>query len=302
MFNLDTTEILYLNEQHFARSNENIHIHLSSDMPNYSEAVVSCNYMQLICVVSGSVTVEFESAKYEAKKGDIVFINSNIPYRLSYKSEDSSSLFYDMMVNNGVLSRESVVSYPHRLLAGSFAFYVLRDPETNPHIFFNFSQSINSTCGELFNKMYHEYKEAKNGYRDVLMAYFTLITINALRQNEVIDHNNERVYRNQAITFVQEYINRCYCDVNICASGLADLVYLNVDYLGRIFKKATGQNITDAIQKKRIERVCHLLTTTDKPIIEIAEMSGFTDMHFFYKVFKKRMGTLPKQYRESTKK
>lgn len=301
MLNFEITEITELCEEDFSRSNENIHIHLSTDMPSLSEKIISCNYMQMICVVSGEATYEFEHADYVAKKGDLLFINADVPYRFTALNDGESFLCYNMMINNGVLTREPTVSYPHRLLAGSFAFYLLRDRENNPQIFFNFSKITNSTYGEFFNKMYLEYNEAKNGYRDVLMAYFTLITITATRQNEVIGNSNEKVYRNQAITFVQEYINRCYCDKNISASGLADLVYLDVDYLGRIFKKATGNSITEALQKKRIERVCHLLTTTDRAINDIADECGFTDMHFFYKVFKRRMNILPGQYREKTR-
>lgn len=301
MINFEITEITKLREEDFSRSNENIHIHLSTDMPNYSEQIISCNYMQMICVVSGAATYEFEKADYVAKKGDLLFINANVPYRFTELSEGEPFLCYNMMVNNGVLTRDPSVSYPHRLLSGSFAFYLLRDSTNNPHIFFNFSKISNSTYGEFFNKMYLEYNEAKNGYRDVLMAYFTLITITATRQNDLIVNSDEKVYRNQAITFIQEYINRCFCDHNISASGLADLVYLDVDYLGRIFKKATGLSITEALQKKRIERVCHLLTTTDRAINDIASECGFSDMHFFYKVFKRRMNVLPGQYREKTK-
>ena len=301
MINVDKNEIMTLYEEELSRGNENVHIHLSTDMPDCSERAVRCNYMQMILVVSGRAVYEFEKKEYEASKGDMIFINSDVPYRFSSTDPDAPFIYYDMLINHAVLTRESVVSYPHRLLSGSFAFYMLRDTENSPCTFFNFSKSASSTFGELFNKAYLEYKEAKLGYRDTLMAYFTLIIINATRQNELLGNGNDKVYRNQAITYIQEYINRCYCDANICASGLADLVYLNVDYLGRIFKKATGYSITEAIQKKRIERICHLLTTTDRPINEIARECGFSDMHFFYKVFKKRMGVLPGEYRENTK-
>lgn len=302
MINVDKNEIIKLHVEDFSRENENIHIHTSTDMPDRSGIIQSCHYMQMICIVSGRALYEFENTEYEARKDDIIFINADVPYRYTSLDGDEPFTYYDMTVNNGVLSREPDVSYPHRLLSGSFAFYMLRDTKNNPHTFFNFSRTENSTFGELFNKAYLEYKEASLGYRDVMLAYFTLIIISATRQNELLGNGDDKVYRNQAITFVKEYIDRCYCDANICASGLADLVYLNVDYLGRIFKKATGYNITAAIQKKRIERICHLLTTTDRPINEIARESGFSDMHFFYKAFKKHMDVLPGEYRENSKK
>ena len=149
--------------------------------------------------------------------------------------------------------------------------------------------------------MYREYKNAKSGYNDAMLAYLTLIIINAVRQNETLGNTEGRVYYKQAVAYVQEYINRCYCDKNISIAGLADRVYLNPDYLGRIFKKETGNTITAALQKKRITQVCHLLITTDRAINDIAYACGFNDMHFFYKIFKQRMGVLPGEYREDTK-
>lgn len=295
-------EILKLAMNDFFKYNENIHIHMSNEFPSYAGILHSCDFVKISYIISGKVRFEFGDQVFEAKKGDLVMVNRGIAYKFTeLEDTDEALLFYELIFNDGILSRDPKPSYPYRLLEGSFAFYSLRDKESHPFIFFNFSKTSHSMYGEFFNKMYMEYRRAKSGYSDVMMAYLTLIIINAVRLNETLGNSNEKIYRKQAVEFVQDYINKCYCDSNITVSGLADRVYLNADYLGRIFKKDTGNTINEAIQKKRIENVCRLLSTTDRSINEIASESGFTDMHFFYKVFKSRMGVLPSEYRKSTK-
>ena len=288
--------------KHFFRRNENIHIHMSNEAPNNANIRHSSDFFEIHYIISGEAEYDFNGQKYNATKGDLIFINKDTPFSYSEKFDnDESFLFYDLFFNSWILTNNPRPSFPYRLLDGSFAFYSIRDKEVNPFLFFTFSKNSYSMFGEFFNKMYMEYRRAKSGYNDVMMAYLTLIVINAIRLNENNGNSDEKIYRSQAIKYVQSYINRCYCDFGICVSGLADLVYLNPDYLGRIFKKDTGMTISEAIQAKRIERACFLLSTTDKPVSDIARESGFCDPNFFYKIFKRRMGTLPGQYRENTK-
>ena len=295
----DNKEISF---NHFFRRNENIHIHMSNEAPSLSNICHSSDFFEIHYVISGEAEYVFSGQKYKATKGDLVFINKDTSFCYSENIDNEEPfLFYDLLFNHWILTNNPRPSFPYRLLDGSFAFYSIRDKEVNPFLFFSFSKNSYSMFGEFFNKMYMEYKRAKSGYNDVMMAYITLIVINAVRLNENNVNSDEKIYRTQAIKYVQNYINRSYCDFNICVSGLADLVYLNPDYLGRIFKKDTGMTISEAIQAKRIERACFLLSTTNEPIAEIAAESGFKDMKFFYKIFKRRMGVLPSQYRENTK-
>ena len=292
-------EILTLSDELFFRRNENIHIHISGEHESYNGVLHSCSFLEINYVISGKGRYEFEGHVYEAVEGDLIVINNFTPFTRTDISEDGSFRFYSLMFNGSILVNGSH-SYPYKLLEGSFAFYTLRDRESTPFIFFNFSQAAHSVYGEFFNKMYKEYKSAKAGYNDVMMAYLMLVIINADRLSKTLFGADNKKYRKQAVEYIQNYINKNYQNSNISVSGLADRVYLNPDYLGRIFKKDTGYTISEAIQKKRIERVCLLLTTTNRSIGDIATECGFVDMHFFYKIFKQRMGVLPSQYREST--
>lgn len=295
------SESRLVSSERFARRNEDIHVHLSSELPNYQGIKHHYDCIIIIFIISGKIRFELENKVYEAEKGDMILINKDVPF--TYTEDDSCSaplLFYTIMFNSAF--RTPKVSLPDKLMASSFSFYSIKDKDITPYLFFKLSAESSSAYGEYINKMYVEYKKAKSGYNEALLAFLTLIVLNAARLNERLTGGDPKTNQLQAVSYVQEYINRCYNDYNISVAGLADRVYLNPDYLGRIFKRHTGSSITEALQKKRIEQVCYLLTTTDRPINEIASACGFAEMHFFYNVFKKRMGVLPGEYRENTKK
>ena len=47
----------------------------------------------------------------------------------------------------------------------------------------------------------------------------------------------------------------------------------------------------------RIEKACGMLLSTQKPVLEIALMSGFSNISYFNKCFKKLTGITPKAFR-----
>ena len=78
-------------------------------------------------------------------------------------------------------------------------------------------------------------------------------------------------------------------------------MYMNLSYLGRIFRQKTGMSISAMIQKVRIDHACRMLSDTKRTVLDISQSCGFEDVKFFYKVFKKYTGMLPGEYRETGK-
>lgn len=93
---------------------------------------------------------------------------------------------------------------------------------------------------------------------------------------------------------VEEY----YADCNFGLSTAADKMGITSSYLSRLFKKETGKNFLDYLVDVRMQRAKYLLKTTSLCNSEIAAQIGFSSNHYFGRVFKKKCGLTPKQYRE----
>ncbi len=80
---------------------------------------------------------------------------------------------------------------------------------------------------------------------------------------------------------------------------LAGIAKVNASYLSTQFKKETGQNLTDHINQKRIQKAVFFLNTTEMPIHAIAERVGILDENYFSRLFKRIQGMPPSEYRKS---
>lgn len=96
------------------------------------------------------------------------------------------------------------------------------------------------------------------------------------------------------------YIDANLAD-NLSLHTLAEKLSVSAGYLSTLFRKETGQTLTDYVNRNRIDYAQHLLSTTRLQIQTIAQHCGIMDVHYFSKVFRKHTGLSPKQYREGQK-
>ena len=98
------------------------------------------------------------------------------------------------------------------------------------------------------------------------------------------------------VQIVKEYIDN-NLDKELTREALADQVYLNQDYLARIFKKEIGESIVNYITGKRIDEAKIYLEKTNDSVNTIAIRVGYDNFSYFTKTFRDRVGMTPKDYR-----
>ncbi|MCL2067163.1 MAG: helix-turn-helix domain-containing protein [Treponema sp.] len=73
---------------------------------------------------------------------------------------------------------------------------------------------------------------------------------------------------------------------------------LSAPYFSTIFKDEMGENLSNYLNRLRIEKAGNMLATTNIPISKIAAACGFEDQSWFSKLFKNYTGLSPGKYRE----
>ncbi len=95
-----------------------------------------------------------------------------------------------------------------------------------------------------------------------------------------------------AANFVAEHFHE-----GITAGDVAAALRLHPDYLGRVYRRAFGQTLTEAIHRRQVREARGLLRETGLNIDEIARACGFTDARYFRRVFSRVQGVNPLRYR-----
>ncbi|RXZ82629.1 response regulator [Paenibacillaceae bacterium] len=100
-------------------------------------------------------------------------------------------------------------------------------------------------------------------------------------------------YRNVSIIkhYIQENLGG-----DLSLRTIADHVYLHPVYLSKIYKEATGQNLSEYIYMERMEKARQLLIENQYKIYEIAQRIGYQSTQHFIREFKKHYGVTPKAY------
>ena len=100
----------------------------------------------------------------------------------------------------------------------------------------------------------------------------------------------------EAVIKCKDYITKhLYEKINL--ADISKAVFHSPFYLSRLFKKYAGINISEYIQKEKVEESKRLLIQTNNSVTEIAKQLNFCDQSHFTKMFKKFNGISPKHYR-----
>ncbi|HEY0827131.1 MAG TPA: AraC family transcriptional regulator [Bacilli bacterium] len=97
---------------------------------------------------------------------------------------------------------------------------------------------------------------------------------------------------NQAQMFIRDNLSQ-----PLLLDDVAATIHVSRRHLSRLFSEQTGQTYIHYVKQERIRHAAHVLKTTNRPIKEIAELTGFGSVHYFTNVFTAEMGRSPGQYR-----
>ena len=96
---------------------------------------------------------------------------------------------------------------------------------------------------------------------------------------------------------IKEYVKE-HIQEEISMGDIAEVVYLNPQYMVRLFKKKEGISILEYITNARVKMASDLLRETDYSIYQVASLVGYFNYSYFSRVFKKIIGKSPQEYKK----
>ncbi len=107
-----------------------------------------------------------------------------------------------------------------------------------------------------------------------------------------------------ALTQFEELLDAYFIDDRAMQNGLpsvkyfADKICLSPNYFGDLVKKETGKSPQEYIQNKIIDLAKEKIIGSEKTVNQIAYELGFQYPQHFTRIFKKRVGCTPSEYRK----
>ena len=100
------------------------------------------------------------------------------------------------------------------------------------------------------------------------------------------------------LKLVLEYIGEHYAE-ELSIAQLANLCFFSEYHFMRFFKKYMGISCLEYIKDLRLEKAAKLLSQGETPVLDASLSSGFPNLSYFYREFKKKYGMTPKQFIEA---
>lgn len=101
---------------------------------------------------------------------------------------------------------------------------------------------------------------------------------------------------NQILQKAEGYIQDHFTE-QITIQAVADYVFITPEWLSTLFKKHYGTTLLEYVTHMRIEKAKLLLQDISLKIYQISNEVGYKDTVYFSKLFKKRCGYTPKEFR-----
>lgn len=235
------------------------------------------------------------------KKGTLEIYLNNVPYFINAHEH--------IIIQGGMLHRgvphdcvyECVVLDLFMLcrhkndIADSYIMPVInRKSVINPTVGENYELKTAIDC--LFSELSSPKKSFELGIYSLLYRIFYLLYRDGTVTEAAKETRTEK--QNRAVSKMLDFAQNNYSE-NVTLSQLAQVGSLSEKYLCRLFKDYTNMTPIEYINNLRIENACHLMIHSNLSVTESALESGFNDLSYFTRLFKRYKGVTPSVYKKS---
>ena len=143
------------------------------------------------------------------------------------------------------------------------------------------------------------YREAVGGAGTDVLTGYLYILLGIILQDLPHRPVTEQIASQDTFTQILEYLSTHYTEA-LTLDSLAQHFGIHPAHLSRTFAAKLSCGYLEYLHQLRIEHARKMLAETRRNISDIAFESGFSDQRSFNRVFKKRTGLTPREYRAQT--
>ncbi len=158
------------------------------------------------------------------------------------------------------------------------------------------SDALISEFDELFQEIERTYRAGRRSSEELAINLLERLLIRCFEETPENDSSPIDLRVEQACEFMSRNLAE---DIDV--DQVARHVCLSSSRLAHLFRQHIGVNIVRWREDQRMILAKHLLHTTTEPIAKIASQAGYDDQMYFSRIFRKRVGTTPSDFRKSSR-
>ncbi|MDO5293455.1 MAG: helix-turn-helix domain-containing protein [bacterium] len=249
------------------------------------------DFSELVIVLSGKAVHIVDNKQYPVAEGDVFVISKDTPH--GYKEADQFRICNIMYQQDMLPSSSNDITNS----AGYQALFVIEPFYTMAYQFTSFLKLSPSDFLKISAKvdnMIVEYTSNSEGRKTMLSSMFLnlVTTLSRLYSFEGTMETNDVFALAKSVSYIHSHFTE-----PLVVTELASLSGYSTRHFARLFKDTYGATPLDYILTLRLNLALKLLTTTSSSVSEIGLSSGFDNPNYFSRLFRKRFGCSPSEYR-----
>lgn len=248
-------------------------------MPSEQIGVHEHPLWELSYIISGRGQRVMGSKEEPFRKGEVVLVPPDLPHGWLFSQHDKKIENISIFFADNTIRQLAVLAPEFESVLGWMA--------TRHEAQCFMGKTLNSLQTILMRMRY------ENDARRIVSLLELLNVMTESQEHypvgRLLDKNAQRLEQ------IQLYIN-CNYNHDICIESIARHICMNRSSLCTFFRRHTGRTIVEAINARRLEVARNLMRSRKLTIQQICFESGFKDVSYFYRLFKRVGGMTPKEY------
>ena len=148
----------------------------------------------------------------------------------------------------------------------------------------------------LLGNLVEHYKHMRPGYDLLLKSDILVLLYYLLEEND--ERKNAAKYHHNAVAQFTQIISSDFSE-KLYLSDLSEQTGLSPSQMRKLFREVNSCSPRDYLINLRIEKAKYMLEEGKETVASIGEKVGYENVNYFSRIFKKKTGMSPIQYRES---
>lgn len=249
--------------------------------------------MELIFIKSGKGNFNINLSPLEVSAGDVIIVPPAALHSGTGDKDiacDYSAIVFDLNMLKCFDLDSSLINFINPILNNEFEFERLLKSSSN-----GYDEIINTLC-----KIHKTYEEKNYAFElEIKSLFFHLISL-LFVNNHVSKKNNLKQVENKTIDKIKIILNYIHKNYNqkLTIKALAEIADFSEYHFIRFFKKHTGQTFVQYLNNYRLEKAVEFLINTKLSVTDVSLETGFENISYFIKTFKRRYYVTPEQFRK----
>lgn len=251
--------------------------------------------IEISYLLTGSVSMQVEAQRFDMQPGDFLVLDTNCVHCPNVRTRDSLLIginvrptFFDDLFFHRFYQTDPITSF--------FAKAIYSGKSVKQYLYFHAQD--NSAVRECVEQMLEEYYEpqicSQEMVESLMMIFFSqLIRLHAMRPDQTVwkKSSSQLPQLSNMIGFMNAHLD------TVTRADIAAQFGYSYSYITKIIRDTTGSGFTELRRTLRLQHAEKLLLTTELPVIQVSQMSGFSSASDFYKFFRNAYGITPQEYR-----